>query len=287
MNQTTLSIRASSNASVANYLSQFEVQSERAAIQNLHTALEALNIQIDCYTQPELRAMIKLEQLKLIGDLSLAEILLRGKIISEIENEALWSIHPNRYASMKEAAKDQGISLSEYSNIRDLYNIIFPYLSEQLGLNLAEVWEEVGKSNFRELCPYLTRAITGIESSSRYVENAYHRLVEDLQASNTASGITMNEEEIQRNIVERLIEAGHLPNRQLRRRIRPQRRSSFTVHTVEYFDEGIPKKFVVSLVDEQQFTLLESRLNGYVRMMPTQIEDLAHSHFGRMIIESN
>ena len=109
--------------------------------------------------------LVKLEQLKLIGDLSLAELLLRGKLIKEIEDDALWSIHPNRYANMQEAAKSQGIGISEYSNIRDLYNIVFPYLCDTLGMNLALVWEEIGKSNFRDLTPTLSGRSPGRSAS--------------------------------------------------------------------------------------------------------------------------
>lgn len=287
MIQSAISLQASSNGLMANYLSQFEIQSERAANQNLNTALESLNINRNAYTQPELRAMIKLEQLKLIGDLGFAEVLLRGKLIKEIEDEGLWSVHPNRYASMKEAAKDQGISLSEYSNIRNLYNIVFPYLSGKLGLNLAEIWEEVGKSNFRELCPYLVRAITGEPSSSRHVESAYSALREDLEASNSASGITMTEEELRRAGVEQLMEAGHLTNRQLRARIRPERPRSFTVHVVDTIHNGTPKKVLVSLVDDEQYAVIQRRLGGHAHLRAALIGELAQSQFGRMIIDAS
>jgi hypothetical protein len=230
--------------------------------------------------------MIKMEQLKLIGDLGLAEVLLRGKLIQEIENEALWSIHPNQYPSMQEAAKDQGISPSEYSNIRNLYNIVFPYLTQVLGLNLAEIWEEVGKSNFRELCPYLVRAITGETSSSRNVEGAYATLIDDLQASNAASGITMTAEQVQQAVIEQLLEAGQLPNRQLRARIRPERPSSFPAHVVDYDHNGRPVKVVIALVDEEQYAYLGRKLEGSLRVIPTQMRELARTRFGQMIIDA-
>lgn len=286
MNQTTMSIQASSNGMMANYLSRFEIQAERAARQNLQTALESGGIDQGAYTQPELRAIIKLEQLKLIGDLGLAEVLLRGKIIREIENEALWSIHPNSYTSMQEAAKDQGISISEYSNIRDLYNIVFPYLSDQMGLNLPEIWEEIGKSNFRELCPYLVRIITGNPSSSRHVETAYSNLIDDIEASNAADELSMTEDEMRQTSVERLLEAGHLPNRQLRQRIRPRRPAAITVHVVDYQQDGTSQKALIALVDEEQFSLIQARLNSYIRIRPKQMVDIAHSQLGRMIMDA-
>jgi hypothetical protein len=286
MHDTALTIQASSNTMIADYLYRFEAQAEQAAAHNLQNALENAGIDLDAYTQPERRAMVKLEQLKLIGDLGLAEVLLRGKLIQEIENEALWSVHPNQYASMQEAAKDQGISPSEYSNIRNLYNIVFPYLTQVLGLNLAEIWEEVGKSNFRELCPYLVRAMTGETSSSHNVEGAYAMLVDDLQASNAASGVTMTAEQVQQAVIEQLLEAGQLPNRQLRARIRPERPNSFAVHVVDYDHNGRPVKVVIALVDDEQYAYMGRKLEGALRIIPTQIGELARTRFGQMIINA-
>ena len=116
MNETALQVTThlSTNLTLASYLTDFETRSEHAARQNLENALQLAGSELDSYTNPEVRAMVKLEQLKLIGDLGLAELLLRGKLIKEIEDDALWSIHPNRYANMQEAAKSQGIGVSEY-----------------------------------------------------------------------------------------------------------------------------------------------------------------------------
>ncbi len=64
-----------------------------------------------------------------------------------------------------------------------MYNIVFPYLCDTLGMNLALVWEEIGKSNFRDLTPYLVRAITGDVSQSRNVEGFIEQLTENITAS--------------------------------------------------------------------------------------------------------
>lgn len=287
MHDTDMSIQASSNSMIADYLFRFESQAEQAATHNLQNLLDNTGVALDAYTQPERRAMVKLEQLKLIGDLGLAEVLLRGKLIQEIENEALWSVHPNQYASMQDAAKDQGISPSEYSNIRNLYNIVFPYLTQVLRLNLAEIWEEVGKSNLRELCPYLVRAITGETSSSRNVERAYDALVDDIQASNQASAIAMTNEQIQQAVIEQLLEAGQLPNRQLRTRIRPQRPDTITAHLVDYDQNGRPIKVVIALVDDEQYSYMQRKLDGSLRLIPTEMTRLAGTRFGQMIIDAS
>jgi len=287
MNQTMLTLPASSNAMMANSLERFEEQSERAARQNLDMALTAAGASPEAYTQPEIRAMIKLEQLKLIGDLGLAEVLLRGKIIQQIENEGLWAVHPNQYQSMQEAAKAQGISVSEYSDIRQLYNIVFPYIVENTGANLALLWEEIGKSNFRELTPYLVRAITGETNQSQNVERSFTAMMEDIAATAQASGIEMTDQEMRHQVVEQLLEAGQLTNRQLRVRIRPERSSSITVHVVDYQHNGTSRKILVSMVDERQYAFLQRRLGSNFQFRSTQMAELAQSHFGRMINEAS
>ena len=281
---TDTALAPSTNAVLGNYLINFEQQSERAARQNLEAALSAAGTSPEAYTGPEIRAMIKLEQLKLIGDLGLAEVLLRGKIIREIENEALWSIHPNQYGSMQEAAKAQGISVSEYSDIRQLYNIVFPFIVEHMGANLALMWEEIGKSNFRELTPYLVRAITGEPNQSQNVENAFEAMMSDIAATAQAAGREMTDEEMRFEVVEQLLEAGHLTNRQLRERVRPERTPSIGFLAVDYQSQNRVDKIIVAQVTQDQYEMLQRRLNGYVNVTPTSIRDLSRSRLGDLLL---
>jgi hypothetical protein len=279
--------RYSSNNALANYLVNFETRSEQAARQNLETAMSAAGMAPDAYTDPERRAIVKLEQLKLIGDLSLAEVLLRGKIIKEIEDDALWSIHPNRYATMQEAATAQGISISEYSNIRDLYNIVFPYLTNVLGMNLALVWEEVGKSNLRELTPYLVRAITGENSQSHNVENFINRMTEEIAASAEVSDIPISDEQVQQEVVRQLMTTGRMTNREVRQRIRRGNTARIPVYVLELNNADTPQKIVVSVVDEDQYGLIQRRLRGVIQPTPTIIQDFRRSALGQLFIEAD
>jgi len=275
MNETALQVTTplSTNLILASYLTDFETRSEQAARQNLENALELAGTALDSYTDPEVRAMVKLEQLKLIGDLSLAELLLRGKLIKEIEDDALWSIHPNRYANMQEAAKSQGIGISEYSNIRDLYNIVFPYLCDTLGMNLALVWEEIGKSNFRDLTPYLVRAITGEVSQSRNVESFIEQLTENIAASfdNDDPG---NDGLIHEEVVRQLMSAGTQTNRDLRQRIRQNDQHRIPAYVLEVPGEVSQRRIFVSLVDPEEYALIQRKLRGVVETHPTQIDHL-------------
>ena len=281
-----LTLMPSSNALMANFLLDTEARSEQAARQNLMTLLESHGISPDAYTTPQLRAMVKLEQLKLVGDLELEAILLRGRIIQQIENEGLWSIHPNQYASMQEAAVANGLSLSEYHDIRLLYNIVFPYLTQTLGLNLPQAWEEVGKSNFRDLTPVLVRIITGHSSSSRHVEETSERLLNDIAATYQAAGQDVTEEEIQMEAVGQLIERGQLPNRELRQVLRPDRTPSFPSYITEIVHEGQTRKLVISLVDEDQLTVFRRRLGTYTDTHAIPVRTLAQSALVRAITEA-
>ncbi len=86
-------------------------------------------------------------------------------------------------------------------------------------MNLALVWEEIGKSNFRDLTPYLVRAITGDVSQSRNVEGFIEQLTENITAS-FGTGDPENEGLIQQEVVRQLMSAGTQTNRDLRQRIR-------------------------------------------------------------------
>lgn len=273
-NALQLNIHLSTNLTLANHLSVFETRSEQAARQNLENAVQLAGAALDDYTDPEIRAMVKLEQLKLIGDLGLAELLLRGKLIKEIEEEALWSFHPNRYTNMQEAAKAQGIGVSEYSNIRDLYNIVFPYLCDTLGMNLALVWEEIGKSNFRELTPYLVRVISGNPSQSRNVERFIEQLTEDVSISFQEEEPADRDNTIQQEVVRQLISTGAQTNREIRQRIRHIQQNQIPLYVINFPNEEDNRKIIVSLVEPTEFDLLQRRLRNLVEVLPTDIDDL-------------
>lgn len=271
----------SSNPVLGNRLLDFETDSERAARQNLETALATAGSSADAYTGPEIRAMIKLEQLKLIGDLGFAEVLLRGKIINEIEREGLWSVHPEGYGSMQDAAKAQGISVSEYSDIRQLYNTIFPYITEHIETPLAILWEEIGKSNFRELIPFLARAITDERNQSQRVENVYEQMLNDIHATDPE----LTEEEGRHLVIEQLLEAGHLPNRQMRERIRPERTPSIPALAIDYEEAG-QTKVVIAHISNDQYDMLMRKMGGYIEVMPFTMDRLARSNFIRIVNQS-
>ena len=264
-------IQVSTNIQMSQSLISLNDQFEQAASRNVRSYIEA-NFAGHQFTATEKLSMVKMEQLKLIGDLTLAEILLRGQVINEIEAQGLWSSHPMGFSSMEEAAEAQGISQSEYSSIRDLCNTIFPYLAAQ-AYNIADLWESIGKSKFRELIPLLMRAITDEESRSQRVEQIFENEMNDIFASAMSAGETLTDEAARGVLVNQLIEAGQLPVRELRQRLRPERHTSVPGYRLSYHNN---QDIVMFIVDSDQDDLLRRRLRGYTDITPLSQEDASH-----------
>lgn len=256
----------SENRGLAATLNSLESQLQRAAEQNVREQAG------EGYTQVEMRAMVTVEQLKLVNGLDLAAILLRGRLIRQIEEEALWTVHPGRYTTFDQMAREQGISASELSNVKDLCFVIFPYFEEVLGVPVARVFESIGKSNMRELVPVLKAIITGQPSASQSVNRSVDRIMDDIVVTERAAGNEVGDDDetqnrLRRTAVEQLIEAGQLTNTQLRARIRPERTAALEPYVV---NRGA-RRLVLMEVDEDQYTLLNRRLNGYMDVVTVDL----------------
>lgn len=269
---TEHNITISTHAGMSNQLASLNNQFEQAARQNIQVYLEQ-NTSMDTFTTTEKHAMVKMEQLKLIGDLTLAEILLRWQVIREIESMGLWSAHPMGFNSMEEAAEAQGIAKSEYSNIRDLCEIIFPYLASA-GYNIADLWETIGKSSFRELVPILKRVITDEESRSARVEAIFIQEMNDIFATAQASGEALTDQDARDILVDQLIEAGQLPIRELRQRIRPDQAPVIDAFQLPYPGQ---RTVLIVVADEDQRQLLHRRLNGHIDITPLTMDQAQHT----------
>ena len=204
------------------------------------------------YTQLEINAMTIVEELRLVNTMDLAAVLLRGDLLREIEEGSLWTVHPGQYSTFQDLAKDQGISLSELSNIRDMTQIIFPYIENVMGLIVAEVWENIGKSNFRELTPVLKALITGEETTGS-VRNSIEAILGDIYATAAAGGQEITEGEARGQAVDWLIEQGEmLTNRQLRETVRPTRTPAINPAV---FSIGDTRIFMVEMTEDQLLAL--------------------------------
>lgn len=160
-------------------------------------------------------------------------------------------------------ARDQGISITELSQVRDLYRIIFPFIEEELGMSIPELWEQIGKSNFREMVPVLKVLIAGPDEHTKAsVRNAYERLMDDASATLHAQGLEeLDDDVIARAAMENLIEAGAvMSNRDLRQTIRPERTPSLEPTIIR--SNG--NRVIVMTVSDDQYTLFERRMGSAI-----------------------
>ncbi|MEL7591754.1 MAG: hypothetical protein AAGU17_10740 [Anaerolineaceae bacterium] len=225
------------------------------------------------FTDAEKEAMTTIEELKLINGMDLAAVLLRGKLLRRIEERSMWSYHPARYGTLQEMAQDQGISVSNLSNIRDLNFVIFPWMSEH-GFSVPEKWEQIGMSNFRELIPVLKAIITGEQSNSASVRQSVENILNDTAATLQAATVDaqeVTEDEIRDAAIEELLTAGELMrNRELRARIRPERTPSVNMDS---FLERDGTRLIIAEVSEDQWTMIQHRLGAHIDTITIDIPD--------------
>jgi hypothetical protein len=221
----------------------------------------------DGYTDTEIESMIAFEELRLINGMDLYAVLYRGKLIRDIEERALWSRHPNGFQNIEEAARSQGISASEYSNIRDLTMVIFPFMEETLQIPVAQVWESIGKSNFRELVPVLKAIITGEQPASASTRAAAGRILSETGEAMRATAESRGEEApsaeaIRNQAISDLLLAGEqMTNHELRNHIRQGNRTRAIAPAVIH--HGDSSFFVVKL-DSDQLQALQRKLGGFM-----------------------
>jgi hypothetical protein len=241
-----------------------------AAQQNV----DAVTAQDDSYSVSEKRAMLVIDELKQVNGLDLAAILMRAELLKTIQRENLITLHPARYDSLQHMASEQGISLTELSQTLDLTNIIFPYLQDHVGANIAEMWEAMGKSNFKELVPVLKSIITNSPSDTQSVNIAVARLMDDAAATALAAGQEFGDEELRETVVDQLVHDGiHLTNRELRERIRPERTPVINLGVIP--QNG--SRFVLAKVTAEQYALMVRLLGARVDPMTYDLPTDPHA----------
>ena len=137
-------------------------------------------------------------------------------------------------------------------------------MRDVLGMNIPQAWEQIGKSNMRELVPVLKRIITGEEARGT-VENAVQILVQDAEATFAAAGEDPTDDEVNRAVVEQLLEHGmNLTNRRLRQHIRPERTPIIEATTVTVNDDVI----VLAMMNPDQWQMFMRKLGNSVDPLP-------------------
>ena len=241
---------------------------QKTAANNLQLAASEQGGTLQGFSAIELRALLYTEMLNLSKGLGFAELMVQGRIVGTMERESLHSVHPAGYTTLDELAQDQGISVSELSQVRDLTQTIFPWVNTHLSHNAAYMWNEVGKSKLRELVPLLKRTITG-DIARGTVETSYQAVVNDLLATRLVADPGAEAPEgldLQILVAEQLIEHGiTMTNANLRQTIRPDRTPSLEPVIVRRFSNGQAESqlYIVMQVSDDQMTMLERRLHGH------------------------
>lgn len=250
--------RASNNAILSTGMAGLEDAFERAARANIEAAIAASGQ--DDYTQLEKRAMTIVEELKLVNSMDLAAILLRGRLIRLANEEALWTIHPAHYDSLEAMARDQGITLSELTACRDMCDVIFPYMEEELQMDVAQAFERIGKSNMKDMVGLLKAIITGEPSTHASLRATVEQVLSDTAATAAAAGQALDEAGLRREAVNSLLMDGErMTNRELRNRMRPERTP--TISPTVLLRNGT--RVVLIEMDEDQYVTLQHKLGSW------------------------
>lgn len=260
---TELGVVPATNNTLARAYVGLEGEIRRAAQEALRLAVANSG---ESYTEIEQQSMVTIESLRLVNGLDLTAVLLRGKLVREIEENGYITVHPAGYTSLEEMATDQGISVSELSKTINLANVVFPHLRDR-GLVIAELWEQIGKSKFSEMLPHLRVLILNEESQSEQVNSTVQQLINDATASALATGEDLTDREIRDRVVLNLIQDGvHLNNRQLRQQLRPERTPPADVTIIDA--DG--RRHLIISVSEDQWRMVERKLGrdaSYQRFM--------------------
>jgi hypothetical protein len=218
------------------------------------------------YQPLEIRAILQVEKLRMLGGFELVTLLERGALFREIEQEGLVSVYPGDYQTLEEIVQAIGISRAEYSDTRGLCDVVFPWLEVHTDRPLQEWWEDIGKSKFRELLPVLRGLIEG-ESARNHetVNEAIRAQLNDAIASIVTesahdAGRVLDADEIeavaraamengtaQQRAILNVLDLGNLPVREMRQRVRP----SHTPNIAATILRGHTTYAVLRMDDEQ------------------------------------
>lgn len=267
---TALTVYGEYQASISpimnNAILDLEDKIRMAAQANLDAALVQVG---GGFTETEQLAMLVVEELKQVNGLDLAAVLLRAKYINEIQRRNLLAAHPQQYTSMQEMANMQGISATELSMTMAMVDHIFPFIQERLGIPVAQLWEEIGKSKMRELVPVLLSIITGAPSDTASVRHSVDNILDDVAATNRAAGRELSEGQLQMAAVAELLQHGATLNvRQLRQQIRPQRTAPISTSVMQV---GNQRVLVMNVEDQGQWDTFMRRFGENVDLHPVNL----------------
>jgi hypothetical protein len=214
------------------------------------------------YSEIEKEAMLVIEELRQVNGLDLAAVLMRGAFLRQIIDHNLATHHPEGYRNEGEMARKQGISWTELNHVKDLCEIVFPYVTGVLHMELTQAWEDIGKSNFVELIPVIKQLITGEAGGVATVEHATETILNNVAATALAAGQTLDDAALRRAAIEQLLEdATVLNSRQLRERVRPTRTANIPASIINVDGH---KLIVMDIVDDGQNAMFQRLIGGHL-----------------------
>jgi hypothetical protein len=244
---------------------------QKSAAMSIAVAADEEEQTLGDFTAIEQRAMLQTEMLNQSKAMDFASVMLKGRILETISRESLHAAHPAGYATLEALAQDQGMSSSELSNTIDLTSVIFPWIDEHLDMSAELVYNQIGKSNLRELVPILKRVITleeargSVERSFNYLWNEMHDMLATAGQipAEAADDDEQNEINrlIQNRIVGQLVEDGAImTNADLRQRVRPERTTPVDAY-IFHLPDGT--HMMLSVLTDEQEQMVARRLHGY------------------------
>ena len=272
--QGAILVPVSDNMQLSGALGGIQASIEAAAQENVRLAIEQSGSD---FSQVEIVAMTAVEAFRQVSGLDLTAVLLRAHYVMEIQRRNLLANHPGQYSSLADMAGDNGCSVSDLHATLDMVNVFFPYVVNQLGMDLYDLWSRMGKSKIKELLPVMKALITGEEPDTASTRNAVNATLEDQVATILASDPALQAElqdeetpderrqeinqEIDQNArrfaVDHLIEMGQLlTNRQLRNHLRPVRTAPVGIYVIQDGD----RKLAVAEVDQDQLNVMAARM---------------------------
>ena len=130
-------------------------------------------------------------------------------------------------------------------------NVVFPYLQDTLKVNIALMWDSIGKSKIFEMLPHFVVMITGEDSASDNVNKSVAMLREQIEATAEAAGQIIPDDFTRDNLImgQLLTSAAELPIREMRHHLNPDPTPSIPT---TYIQSGETTYFIATLTFDQR-----------------------------------
>lgn len=289
--QTAIQVAQSDSPVLRDALTSLNETLFSAARSNLQSYL---GDEFDHYSDLQKRAMVATEALRLTGGLELSTLMTRYAIIKQIEDEGLTGVHPNGFANLTELAKENGVSVGELSDVRTLCEVVFPYITDVLGLSIVDMWEKIGKSGFREMAPALRSLITAENASHNSVRQAVEQMLNNAGAEmmndedepwseeelSTQEGQAEMRSRAVRNLLS-LATSDGMTVRQMRRAVRPSSVPHVPMATLQIGEENWYA--ILRITTQEQLDLVQRVLNSHVDNMNLSMQGDTSRNYRRTL----